>query len=420
MTDTPKDAPPLKKRSLFKRAAWQDSPTNDEDIFSHSKDFKHIVAQQKRYEAEKKEAERKKKAEEGRERKRKLAATGDRKRSKVSHDNESVLTGSASGSSPQANETCSKARSQTPLSPVNLRDSSPAPAPSRPPPDSLSTRYDNLAKAAPSSRATRSTPSVVVDISDSDDDFPEPSDPGLAAIAARARARIAEKARIAALVAAGEEVTKAPIVQLLIQPEIPNTRPLVVKVRTDHTLEKTRLAWCEKQGFSPAQTQAVFFTSKGKRMFDSTTVQRLGLQIDEWGNVEIEGDLNVYNNDNPAKVYVQAWTDELFKKHQEEEAAAATAKQKAAELALLPPRTPTPEPVKKWKLILKAKGKEDWGITVKPDSTFAHIAHAYKKARNIDESQPVTLIFDGERLVPMDVIADSDLEDMDSIDVVFR
>jgi hypothetical protein len=59
-------------------------------------------------------------------------------------------------------------------------------------------------------------------------------------------------------------------------------------------------------------------------------------------------------------------------------------------------------------------------INSKQDSTFAHIAHAYKKARNIDESQPVTLIFDGERLVPMDVIADSDLEDMDSIDVVFR
>lgn len=140
----------------------------------------------------------------------------------------------------------------------------------------------------------------------------------------------------------------------------------MVKVRTDHTLEKTRLAWCEKQGFSPAQTQAVFFTSRGKRMFDSTTVQRLGLQIDEWGNVEIDGDINVYNSENPAKVYVQAWTDELFKKHQEEKHAAATAKQKAAELALLPPRTPTPEPVKKWKLILKAKGKEDWGITVKP------------------------------------------------------
>ena len=137
-------------------------------------------------------------------------------------------------------------------------------------------------------------------------------------------------------------------------------------MRTDHTLEKTRLAWCEKQGFSPAQTQAVFFTSRGKRMFDSTTVQRLGLQIDEWGNVEIDGDLEVYNSENPAKVYVQAWTDELFKKHQEDEAAAAAAKREAAELALLPPRTPTPEPVKKWKLILKAKGKEDWGITVNP------------------------------------------------------
>jgi len=121
MSDTPQGAPPPKKRSLFKRAAWQDSPPDDEDIFSHSKDFKHIVAQQKRYDAEKKEAERKKKAEEGRERKRKFAATDDRKRSKVAHEGEGMLPGSASGSSPRANEACSKAYAADHMTPVLSR-----------------------------------------------------------------------------------------------------------------------------------------------------------------------------------------------------------------------------------------------------------------------------------------------------------
>jgi len=34
--------------------------------------------------------------------------------------------------------------------------------------------------------------------------------------------------------------------------------------------------------------------------------------------------------------------------------------------------------------------------------------------------QPITLIWDGERLSPMDTIADTDLEDMDTIEVHFK
>jgi hypothetical protein len=54
------------------------------------------------------------------------------------------------------------------------------------------------------------------------------------------------------------------------------------------------------------------------------------------------------------------------------------------------------------------------------ESTFGHISFAYKKGRNIDESQPITLMFDGERLAPLDTIADSEVEDMDSLDVFFK
>jgi hypothetical protein len=100
MTDTTPAAPAPKKRSLFKRAAWQDTPkTEDDDIFSHSKDFQSIVAQQNKV-----QAEERRKAEE--ERKRKHADHADRKRRKVSSDpGEPALPGSGSGSSARPGRT---------------------------------------------------------------------------------------------------------------------------------------------------------------------------------------------------------------------------------------------------------------------------------------------------------------------------
>jgi hypothetical protein len=54
------------------------------------------------------------------------------------------------------------------------------------------------------------------------------------------------------------------------------------------------------------------------------------------------------------------------------------------------------------------------------DTTFCHIASAYKQRMGVAESQPITLMFDGDRLAPLDTIADSEVEDMDSIDVVLN
>lgn len=38
----------------------------------------------------------------------------------------------------------------------------------------------------------------------------------------------------------------------------------------------------------------------------------------------------------------------------------------------------------------------------------------------IPKEQPVTLMFDGERLKPMDTVADIEVEDMDTIEVLFK
>jgi hypothetical protein len=80
MTDTTAGAPVPKKRSFFKRAAWQDAPKEQDDMFSHAKNFKHMVAEQNRREEEEKHT----KVEE--ERIRKYDEKHNRKRHKVSSE----------------------------------------------------------------------------------------------------------------------------------------------------------------------------------------------------------------------------------------------------------------------------------------------------------------------------------------------
>lgn len=198
-----------------------------------------------------------------------------------------------------------------------------------------------------------------------DHEIEEVLDPTLAALAARARKRAALKAQSAA--GTHGEASKAPIAQLFIDPEIPDAKPLMVKVRIDSTIEKPRQAWCAKQGFPADMTRDVFFTWKGTRLYDSTTIKRLGMQVDKNGNVSVEGDPNIYDDVNVPKVMVQAWTEALFQQWTKEDAAA---KKLAAEVPpVVEEREPTSEPVlqvTKVRLILKAKGRDDFRLSVHP------------------------------------------------------
>jgi hypothetical protein len=92
MGDALGSAPTRKKRSIFKRAAWQDAPKSDDDIFSHSREFNDIVAEQARLQRE----DRRKEEEE---RRRKHLEPHERKRRRTSDDAKaSTPLQSASGS----------------------------------------------------------------------------------------------------------------------------------------------------------------------------------------------------------------------------------------------------------------------------------------------------------------------------------
>ncbi|PSN60382.1 hypothetical protein BS50DRAFT_614100 [Corynespora cassiicola Philippines] len=427
MTDpTSSSAAPPKKRSFFKKAAWQSTKTEDEkqpDLFSHSSEYTDIVAEETR-----RKNEEKRKAEAAR-RHREEVEEVERKRRKISIEHDELkANGKGPGSASRTRRTASRARSKTPLSPI---ESGPS--------DTLTSRYDSLTKSSSSLDSLPQKESNIIELgSDSDDDslykaprapsdeLEEVEDPELAALTARARERAAKRAQTSAAAAkAPSSAKEGVVVELLIDSFIENTKPLLVKIRSGTTMETARDAWTGRQGFSPDVASSVFLTWNMKKLFGSTRIDRLGLHVDENGTVTVDGDSNIYDEENLPKIFLEAWTEDLYKQRQRELAEEATSKKRAVEPSPVieeePPIEEKEPEAQRFRIFLKSnRGKEEFKIAVHPHTTFAHIAHAYRLSYKIPDNEPLTLFFDGERLKPLDTVADAEIEDQDTIEVHFK
>ena len=220
-----------------------------------------------------------------------------------------------------------------------------------------------------------STPAVPEDIE-------EVEHPELAKLKARARARAAAASpSIPTANSAIGQTVKEAVVEVFLSTEIPNTSPLRVKIKTSSTLERLRLAWCGKEKFSDDMTRRVFLTWKNTKVFDSTTVLRLGIKIDDAGVITVDGTSELYDEDNPPRIHLVAWTEEVRRQWQIEVAERVAAEKRAAE----PPKPVEEEPAvaqlapdeEKIRLFLKVKGKADWKIAVYPVWLLLQIESAY-------------------------------------------
>ncbi|CAI6341574.1 unnamed protein product [Periconia digitata] len=436
--------PPKKKKFTFNRAKWQTQAPKAEDepevdIFSHSNDFEDIIAEEARQ-----KLEAKKKAEAAR--KRKADELRSRAKRKASEEAEGHVARKASGGSSQC-QTGSNLRSPAPQSPVR----------SKSPLDTLATRYESFTRSSnisSSKSSQQQSNTITLDDSDGEDssqvysqrpfsptrstmpihtvpsaspsDIEEGEDPALVELRSKARARAAERAARASKTSETpekqDEQAQSPAVQLLMTSEIPNTVPLIVKVRLNTTLERPRTAWCQRQGFTPAQSRDVFITFKMREIYDTTKIERLDLTHVGNGTVRMKGDETYYDETNLARPQVQLWTRELFEEYKKREAEEAAAGKACEQLSSLEQPEPEPEPeqVPQIHLHLRAKNKTIWKIIVKPDTTISHLMDGYKQSRDIPAEQPITLMIDDERLKPMDVISDYEIEDNDTIDVYLK
>ncbi|KAK0258490.1 hypothetical protein B0A54_06044 [Friedmanniomyces endolithicus] len=266
---------------------------------------------------------------------------------------------------------------------------------------------------------------------DSDDEFAE------LARAARARAKLREDSmkksqtpgvksptpgqQVASLSRARSPTPPPdPHVSLLITSRIEGTKPLLVIRKLSQRLQEIRHVWCERQGFSKDFADGVYLIHRMRRVFDVTTCRSLGLGVDAEGNVTMKG---AEGTEGVEKVALEAVTDDIYAQIKaerdreerirqgldvaEEEEAQAGASEAVAQPV---------EPIVRILLISKER-KDPFKLKVKPSTTVAKIMAACKPQFDLAEGQSIYLDFDGERLQPGQTIQDTEITDMDRIDV---
>jgi len=73
--------------------------------------------------------------------------------------------------------------------------------------------------------------------------------------------------------------------------------------------------------------------------------------------------------------------------------------------------------VPKTKVIMKARGMEDFRIAVKATTTIQKMIAAYRNAREVPNDKRIAVYFEGDELEPAIAIGQTDLEDMDLLEV---
>ncbi|KAI9674277.1 MAG: hypothetical protein M1829_003824 [Trizodia sp. TS-e1964] len=208
-----------------------------------------------------------------------------------------------------------------------------------------------------------------------------------------------------------------PVIQILITSFIANTKPLIVNRKISQRLKDVRITWCERQGFNEETTASVFLTWRGKRVFDVTSCKSLGMSANSQGKVLMLGQEDESLMEGVCQVHMEATTEEILeqsRKLKEKELNMDSTDNNPDEDSIVQPA------VDLIKVILKSRGFADHKLIVKANTTFSRITEAFRKTRNPGADKEVWLMFDGERLDPDQTVGESEIGDMDYIDVHVR
>ncbi|KAF2842726.1 hypothetical protein M501DRAFT_1012126 [Patellaria atrata CBS 101060] len=468
---TSEPADPPKKRSFFTKPSLPKAEKKiviggEDDLFNRSSQVvPDILSEQRRKKKEKQLRKRHKAQKESDERKSKRRRT-----SEDVHDDQD----GQSKSSRSHKEADIEGRDQTPNTPnVMTRTASKSATPKQSPLKTLSARYEHLVASRTFPKKPVQSVSNVIDLGSDDSDdgsFPQgsssskdifgngkplsppkftnhtsrpsqvvdddeddESDPELRAIASKARA--AKRAR--ELQNSGNDTGRStpvsttainqfntppktpldPIIQILITSQIPNTTPLITTRKLSQNFSKVRKTWCDRQGFSQEMADSVFLTWKNRRLFDVGSCKSLGIQVDAFGSLSLNGGRDFLEEDDN-KICVEAVTPAIYAENKRAAELAIQrleeAPQEAEEEEVVVVEEVKPKGIR---LYLKSRGYKDFKLMVKPDTTFASIANAFRKEFSVQDGKEVFLMFDGERLDPDMMMQDSEVDDTDSIEV---
>lgn len=165
-----------------------------------------------------------------------------------------------------------------------------------------------------------------------------------------------------------------PTLNILISSRIPNTGPLIASRKLLQRLKEVRVVWCSRQDFDHVTAAAVFLTFRGRRIFDFQSCHSLGVTVDEFGDLHVNGRPQPPGEEH-AQLHMEAMTQQIFDEDKRRRLAGG-AEHKASgaspDTAASAEETSTIGDSAKLapgiKIVLKSPGFEEYKLVVKPAS----------------------------------------------------
>lgn len=227
-----------------------------------------------------------------------------------------------------------------------------------------------------------------------------------------------------------------PVISILVSSQVDGLGSgIIVKRKLSQRFKDVRMAWCDKQliaghrSMTSIEKERIFLSWRGRRVWDVTTAESLGIRMDGRGHVVDEKGFDLGEN-----VHLEAWTQETFDAFQKEKRRERArmemsqseridldddddvpVEEEVVEVA------PQPTQVEKIKIVLKPKEGEAVKLIVKPTTVVATIVNGFKVQRAaMCEGKSVELWFEGDRLEEESTVGEADVDDMCTIDVVLK
>ncbi|PNS17710.1 Actin patches distal protein 1 [Sphaceloma murrayae] len=252
---------------------------------------------------------------------------------------------------------------------------------------------------------------------DSDDEAPE--------LAALLRERERKRTQQSTNGRAGSERTPEsiepdfdPVLNFLVESDLPGTRAMVFQRKLSQTFGLIRQYWCQRQGFDEEMTKNVFLTWRMLTLQDSTRCRSLGIRLDSEGKIVPERMRGGFrDSEDGTRIHLMAVTKDIYaemKRRKEVEQRSKYATEEVEEDEEVKEKI---EEVVKIRVLLKARGFKDYKLVVRPTTTIEKMANAYRREYKISDDKEVVLKQDGEELEMAEEVQNTEIEDMDCIEV---
>lgn len=209
--------------------------------------------------------------------------------------------------------------------------------------------------------------------------------------------------------------TNDPVMSILITSELEDTTPLIVHRKLCQNLGEVRKTWCKRQKFSEDVSSSVFLTWRGRRVFDVTTCRSLGIgDVEESLFASTQG---FFAREGMSGILMEAITAEKFEE-QKRRAAMNLAREEEEEEE--DDEVENERPGQLLQLILKSADMEELQVRVKATVELNQVVAHFRKMRKIAPEKSVILLFDGDRLDLNSLVQDTELDDLDCVDVLIK